>query len=238
MGFEWGRMIENPNAPPYQGIMDVAPDRWIFAIVMPLAVLAFSFIPIMRENMQQSVLTLSLMVFLFFIFDKQRRWANIGLLYLLFPALAAIWLRGSGVGFEDEGFKRVFFVIMIVIAADAGAYFSGKSIGGPKLAPRLSPKKTWAGFIGGLIIGALLGGVLAELWSDDFFDGLIVGAVLVVAAVFGDFLESGFKRKFGVKDTGGLIPGHGGLLDRTDSHMIALCVAALVIWLAPGLSPI
>ena len=165
-------------------------------------------------------------------------WAGIGPLYIIGPAIAAVWLRNGGTGFDTPGAQRVLFVILVVVAADIGAYFSGKTIGGPKFIPRLSPNKTWAGFAGGLVAGALLGGVLAELGSDDFFDGVLVGLVLVVAAVAGDFLESGFKRHFGVKDTGGILPGHGGVLDRVDSHMAALTVAAVVIALAPGLSPV
>ena len=161
-----------------------------------------------------------------------------GAAYIIAPLAAAAWLRGAGAGFDDPGFQRVAFVLLVVIAADAGAYFAGKTIGGPKFIPALSPNKTWAGFAGGLVIGALLGGVLAEWLSDDFFEGVVVGAVLVVAAVAGDFLESGFKRRFGVKDTGTIFPGHGGVLDRFDSHMAALTVAALVIGLAPGLSPV
>ena len=158
--------------------------------------------------------------------------------YIILPLIAMISIRNGGIGFTSEGFQLATFIILVVVAADAGAYFSGKSIGGPKFIPRLSPNKTWAGFAGGLVAGGLLGGVLAELWSDDFFEGVLVGLVLVVAAVAGDFLESGFKRHFGVKDTGGILPGHGGVLDRVDSHMAAFTVAAVVIALAPGLSPV
>lgn len=166
------------------------------------------------------------------------KWLLVGALYVVLPLVAMVWIRGGGVGLDAPGFRMAAFVILVVIAADAGAYFSGKAIGGPKMAPKLSPNKTWAGFCGGMVLGALLGGGLAVLWSGNFVAGIIFAAALVVAAVAGDFLESGFKRHFGVKDTGSILPGHGGVLDRVDSHMAAFAVAALVLWLAPSLSPI
>ena len=165
-------------------------------------------------------------------------WKAIGVAYVALPLAAMVGLRGGDVGLDAEGFRLAAFIILVVIAADAGAYFSGKSIGGPKLIPRLSPKKTWTGLGGGLALGGVVGGLLAELWRDDVYKGVTVGFALVVAAVAGDFLESGFKRHFGVKDTGSILPGHGGVLDRADSHMAAFAVAALALWIAPALSPV
>ena len=170
--------------------------------------------------------------------DSSPVWKAVGIAYIALPLVAMVWLRNGGVGIGAEGFQLAAFIIVVVIAADAGAYFSGKSIGGPKLIPRLSPKKTWAGLFGGLALGGLVGGLLAELWSDDFYKGVAVGLGLVLVAVAGDFLESGFKRHFGVKDTGTILPGHGGVLDRVDSHMAAFAVAALALMVAPGLSPV
>jgi phosphatidate cytidylyltransferase len=228
MAFEWARMSGNHNnGEAYAPI-------WLIGAVVAMVLL----FPWVGWYGVALATVMSAVMFFALPGPHSRNWANLGLPYILIPAAAAVWLRGSGAGFDDPGFQSVLFVVLVVIAADAGAYFAGKSIGGPKLAPKLSPKKTWAGFAGGLVLGGILGGVMAEIMSDDFFDGAFVGAVLVVAAVFGDFLESGFKRFFGVKDTGSILPGHGGVLDRVDSHMTALSVAALVIWLAPGLSPI
>ena len=165
-------------------------------------------------------------------------WLVVGAFYIALPLLAMVWLRNGGVGLSSEGFQLAAFIILVVIAADAGAYFSGKSIGGPKLIRRLSPNKTWAGLFGGLVMGGLIGGLLSNVWGGEFITGVPIALVLVIAAVAGDFLESGFKRHFGVKDTGTILPGHGGVLDRVDSHMAAFAVAALVLWIMPGLSPV
>ena len=177
-------------------------------------------------------------VFLLLPSVRARVFPALGIAYVL-PALAAmIFLRGHGVGFASEGFQLAAFIILVVIAADAGAYFTGKAIGGPKLIPRLSPNKTWAGLVGGLVLGGLVGGLLSNVWGGEFVTGVPIALAVVVAAVAGDFLESGFKRHFGVKDTGTILPGHGGVLDRVDSHMAAFAVAAVVLWVAPGLSPV
>ena len=243
MGYEFARMIGASSERP-------AHENWIQLVVGPAALLLFAFgpqyvfpgsflaDPIFARTLLFTMIGLGISALFFLRGRPALEWATIGGAYIFVPLFAMLWLRNGGTGFDTPGARRVLFVILIVVAADAGAYFAGKTIGGPKFIPRLSPNKTWAGFAGGLVAGGLLGGVLAELWSDDFFEGVLVGLVLVVAAVAGDFLESGFKRHFGVKDTGGILPGHGGVLDRVDSHMAALTVAAVVIALAPGLSPV
>ena len=159
-----------------------------------------------------------------------------GLVYIIVPVVAAALVRGWEGGADASGFQIAAFIIIVVIAADAGAYFAGKTIGGPKFIPKLSPNKTWAGFAGGLAAGSAIGALGGELIASDPVLGAISGFVLVLAAVAGDFLESGFKRHFGVKDSGTLIPGHGGLLDRVDSHMAAFTVAALAIAFMPQLA--
>ena len=238
MAYEWVRMAElKPHSLALQYLVVVflaVGGAWVLSLgvedglVLPLLVVAVGAIFALMAVRRKFSLWQGL--------NARHLW--LGAAYLSVPLVAMLWLRGFGTGFDTPGARRVLFVILIVVAADAGAYFAGKTIGGPKFIPRLSPNKTWAGFAGGLVAGGLLGGVLAEIWSDDFFEGVLVGLVLVVAAVAGDFLESGFKRHFGVKDTGGILPGHGGVLDRVDSHMAALTVAAVVIALAPGLSPV
>ncbi len=126
-------------------------------------------------------------------------------------------------------------VIAIVIATDTGAYFSGRAIGGPKIAPRISPSKTWAGLIGG---ATLAGAVSAGFFIYNSGDGTIrpmliiafvIGAVLAVLAQCGDFFESWLKRRAGVKDSANLIPGHGGVFDRIDG-MLPVAIAAFPLW--------
>ncbi len=126
-------------------------------------------------------------------------------------------------------------VIAIVVATDTGAYFSGRSIGGPKIAPRISPSKTWAGLIGGMIAAGLVSFAFFY-WNagDSAFSpmGLIalaIGAALAVLAQAGDFFESWLKRQAGVKDSSNLIPGHGGVFDRVDG-MLPVAIAASLLW--------
>ncbi|MGI9351100.1 MAG: phosphatidate cytidylyltransferase [Rhizobiaceae bacterium] len=151
-------------------------------------------------------------------------WASIGIVYALLPLFAMSELRG-------ESHTGLFIIIMLfgcVWGADILAYFFGKSIGGPKLAPRISPKKTWSGFIGSLI-GAL-GLTYLVCWFFGFgatFSFAVVILLLAVVSQIGDLIESVLKRKFHVKDSGALIPGHGGILDRIDG----LIMAGVVLWI-------
>ncbi|WFL77474.1 phosphatidate cytidylyltransferase [Altererythrobacter arenosus] len=129
----------------------------------------------------------------------------------------------------------VIGVVAIVVATDTGAYFSGRAIGGPKIAPKISPSKTWAGLIGGMVAAGLTS--LAFFYSnagDAVFTvmGLVaiaIGAGLAVLAQTGDFLESWLKRRAGVKDSSNLIPGHGGVFDRVDG-MLPVAIATLGLW--------
>lgn len=126
-------------------------------------------------------------------------------------------------------------VLAIVIATDTGAYFSGRSIGGPKIAPSISPSKTWAGLIGGAIAAAL---VSFAFFYSNVGDrsisvmGIValgIGAGLAVLAQAGDFFESWLKRKAGVKDSSNLIPGHGGVFDRVDG-MLPVAIVSALLW--------
>src|SRR5215468_347717 len=113
----------------------------------------------------------------------------------------------------DDGRVAVFWLLGIVWATDIGAYAAGRALGGPRLAPRVSPNKTWAGLAGGVVGAALAGAAVAAAGSAPVGGLALAGGVLAVVAQAGDLGESLAKRRFGVKDTGTLIPGHGGLLD-------------------------
>ena len=132
----------------------------------------------------------------------------------------------------EFGPAPILLLVSTVIAVDVGAYFAGRTIGGPKIAPSISPSKTWAGLAGGMVAATLI------VWIGAHEVGklnpwLIVGAPLVaIVAQIGDFFESWLKRRAGVKDSGALIPGHGGLFDRVDGLIaiaFALELAGLVI---------
>ena len=122
-------------------------------------------------------------------------------------------------------------------ATDIAAYFAGRGFGGPLLSPKDSPNKTWTGAIGALVCACLAGAAVARAAGGDFNHWLIAGLLLSVVAQAGDILESRFKRLFGVKDTSGIVPGHGGVLDRLDALMAAVAVSALIIRFTPALAP-
>lgn len=167
-------------------------------------------------------------------------WLSVGVLYAGVPAVAAVALRGTETEtFASTGAVAVIFVLAVVWATDTAAYFSGRLIGGPKLAPRFSPKKTWSGAIGGAAAGVVAGCIVAALANIGIGVTLVLVALLLsVVGQVGDLAESAMKRHFGVKDSGVLIPGHGGIMDRVDGLVAALAVAAAIglgrDWLAGG----
>jgi phosphatidate cytidylyltransferase len=157
-------------------------------------------------------------------------WRAIGFVYCLVPAVALLWIREAaeplGIG---RSFDLLIYVFIVTWSTDIGAYFAGRAIGGPKLAPGISPNKTVAGLIGGMASAAALGWVWADITN---LPALLIwlGAPLGFAAQMGDLFESGLKRKAGVKDSGTWLPGHGGLLDRLDGMVpVAVIVALLMV---------
>ena len=147
-----------------------------------------------------------------------------GLVYVGLPVLALLWLRER----PDNGLVLTLWALSLVWATDIGAFFSGRTIGGPKIAPAISPSKTWAGLIGGVAMATALamgfrhwlGLPLVLVWATP---------LLAVAAQAGDFFESWMKRRAGVKDSGSLLPGHGGVLDRLDGVVTSAPLAALIV---------
>lgn len=153
-----------------------------------------------------------------------RRGLGAGVLYIGVPLVALAWLRAGEAGRAD-----VLFVVLVVWASDIGAYGVGRALGGPKLAPAISPGKTWSGAVGGVVIAMLVGEAAAQLLAPGSVGrAALVAGLVAVASVGGDLLESWIKRRFGVKDSGHLIPGHGGMMDRLDGLLGAAPAAALV----------
>lgn len=164
----------------------------------------------------------------------RRAWGGAGAVYLAVPAAAAVWLR-EGV---PSGHLVMLWLLAVVWATDIAAYAAGRSLGGPRLAPRLSPGKTWSGLAGGVAAAGLAGyglGAAVGAASPAVLGG--VGALTAVISQGGDIVESAFKRHFGVKDAGSLIPGHGGVLDRIDGLLAAMVLAAALAWLGGGALP-
>lgn len=171
-----------------------------------------------------------------------------GFLYIAVPSVLLILMRGD----DAEGRNQLLVFLAIIWAMDSGAYFAGKSIGGPKLAPKLSPNKTWAGLIGGMAAAAVAGPAMAGILAvaaqarpqdviglDIGIMGFaLAGAVLGGISQIGDILESSLKRRAGVKDSGTLIPGHGGVLDRVDGMLFAAPLYFVILQLmAAQVSP-
>ncbi|WP_301075790.1 phosphatidate cytidylyltransferase [Sphingomonas sp.] len=146
-----------------------------------------------------------------------------GVIYCGLPVLALIFLRR-----QDEGLLWAFWALSLVWATDIGAFFAGRSIGGAKLAPKLSPNKTWAGLIGGVIAATVLAVALHVQYGLPWRMTLAT-PFLAVLAQGGDLYESWLKRRAGVKDSGNILPGHGGLLDRLDGVVPVAPVAALLV---------
>nr|WP_210262596.1 phosphatidate cytidylyltransferase [Bradyrhizobium brasilense] len=160
----------------------------------------------------------------------RRNWAIAGLLYAAGAEIASVLLRLD----TAKGFAALMFVLLIVWVTDIGGYFAGRSIGGPKLWVRVSPKKTWAGAVGGFGASLLVAAGFAAFEIGSTGPLLMLGAVLSVVSQLGDLFESAVKRRFGVKDSSHIIPGHGGLLDRLDGFVAAVIVAAIFGFLRGG----
>jgi phosphatidate cytidylyltransferase len=149
-------------------------------------------------------------------------WPAAGAAYILLPAVAALWLRLH----VEDGARLTGLLFLCVWASDSGAFAFGKLIGGPKLAPRISPGKTWAGAVGGLFCAAATGSAYALLVGPSPVLYLGLGIVIGIASVAGDLAESALKRRYGMKDSGGVFPGHGGVLDRLDGFLFAVLALA------------
>ncbi len=152
-----------------------------------------------------------------------------GIIYISAPCVALVWMRLQP---DGRGAVMTAFLFAAVWGADIGAYAVGRLVGGPRLAPKVSENKTWAGFIGGVTLGGLaaLGAAMIIGWPQSIAPIMLGGLALAAFGMAGDLLESAIKRHFGVKDSGALIPGHGGLLDRVDGLMLA--TVAMVVWIA------
>ncbi|WP_193370569.1 phosphatidate cytidylyltransferase [Pelagibius marinus] len=150
----------------------------------------------------------------------------LGTPYIGIACLAFLWLRSV----PEHGRDLVFWLLAVVWATDIGAYFAGRGIGGPKLAPKISPNKTWAGLIGGALAAGLVGALAAGFLGGDAMLLVVGGMILAIIAQGGDLLESWCKRHFGVKDSSHIIPGHGGILDRVDGLLAVFPVAFVYFW--------
>jgi phosphatidate cytidylyltransferase len=200
----------------------------IFMVLMAVTVLTalyFSF----YSQLYQSVIViicgalLAMLIGSFLSQSKDLVWLLLGPLCIGLPIISVEYIRNI----PGDGFELAISLFFVIWATDIGAYFSGKTIGGPKILPSISPNKTWAGLIGGMVAAAVTAFCMANFLTIvevSPFSALMVGAISAILAQIGDFAESAWKRNFGIKDASNLIPGHGGVLDRLDG----------ILFVAPG----
>jgi phosphatidate cytidylyltransferase len=211
MGWEWARLGRQPAASYLPALPAVA---WLVTLLFGVPAGA-----------------LALLVLAIAVWVKSGRFAAAGLPYIGIGGLTLLWLRDA----PAQGLNATLFLVTVVWATDIGAYLVGRVVGGSRMAPRISPGKTWSGAIGGLVFGAVAGWLAAGgNWA-----ALPVALLLSLAAQSGDLLESAIKRKLGVKDSGRTIPGHGGLFDRLDGFLAAAPVAViLAVSMHHGIMPV
>jgi phosphatidate cytidylyltransferase len=161
--------------------------------------------------------------------DLDPEWTAFGAVWVALPCICLLWLASGG----PNGRTTLLWILAIVWATDIGAYAIGRALGGPRLAPRWSPRKTWAGLAGGALCAGLAGWATAAwLGISPALPLVFLSAGLAIVEQFGDLAESLAKRRFGVKDSSSLIPGHGGLLDRLDGLLAVIPVVALLTMIA------
>ena len=193
-----------------------------FALSVPLALMAPASLLIETRPFFALGVLVGAMFFLLIVSNKRQLAA--GVVYCGLPVLALVTLRA-----QPGGLLLALWAMALVWATDIGAFFAGRTIGGPKLAPAISPAKTWSGLAGGILLATLLA---AGLYASDGLPLhlLLATPLLAVLAQAGDLFESALKRRAGVKDSGGILPGHGGVLDRLDGVVPVAPVAALLVF--------
>jgi phosphatidate cytidylyltransferase len=214
LGQEWTRLAGRPKNVAIPGLLSCI---WLVALTLGMAP-AFA----------------GLAVVTLLVAWRLGPFAGAGLPYAGIGGLSLVWLRLQAA----NGLADTLFVVAVIWGTDIGAYVVGRIFGGKKLAPRISPGKTWSGSVGGLLIGALAGTGLV-LWLDGHAMVAVIAALaLSLFAQGGDLLESAIKRHLGVKDSGDTIPGHGGLFDRLDGFLAAAPLAAIFALIAQGGVPL
>lgn len=211
-------------------IVAASRNRLVIAAGISALVIAGVFLMVRRTDLAFAVLVVGTAL-VAILASGQRLWTAGGIVYAAMALIAAVLVRLDAV----TGFVALLFVLLIVWVTDIGGYFAGRGIGGPKLWPRVSPKKTWAGAVGGLVLSLVVAAVFALLGYGTMLALLLFGAALSVVSQLGDLFESAVKRRFGVKDSSQIIPGHGGLLDRLDGFVAAIVFAAFIGFMRGGL---
>lgn len=218
--WEWSRLLVGWGAVP----------RLSLVLALGALLLWWWWLPLSADAVRAVLLLASLwwLLALFWVMLAPTRGSNVTTYLACLLSLAPLWLAVSELrGGDLQGARILLFALLVIVAADTGAYFAGRRFGRLKLAPQVSPGKTWEGVFGGLILATVVGVVGAQWlgWTPLQILPLVLTAAAV--SIVGDLLESKMKRQAGVKDSGQLIPGHGGVLDRLDSLAAGLPVMTL-----------
>lgn len=224
MSWEWGRMVRGAT------LTDPAMIVHVFAVLLAVLLSASDMAGLAIASTVIGAIAVGALTF----GVGNAQLSGAGVLYTGLPVVALGWIRGD----EPLGFSATLFVLLSVIVTDIGAYASGRTIGGPKLWPSVSPNKTWSGLLGGVLAASLAGGLFAWVSGTGSASWLAsLGLVLGLVAQGGDLAELALKRHFGVKDSSNLIPGHGGVMDRMDGIVTASVIAAIVAFAIDAYAP-
>ncbi len=215
MAYEWVRMTASPSMKAF----------------VSLAILPFIAAAVGSHQIALAVLVVSILLALFTHPVGTKRISEaFGMAYIAGMPLALFLMRDG----NWDGVAVALIFMGIVWGSDSAAYFSGRGFGGPPLHPD-SPSKTWSGAIGAVIFSVLCGALAARITGGDFVVWLLVGGLISIVAQLGDLFESSMKRQYGIKDSSGLMPGHGGLMDRVDGLGLVCVVTVVAFSIAPSL---
>lgn len=222
LSWEWGRLVHGREG-------DLVMAVHVFAAGGAAVLASFGYV-----GLGLLALPIGAILAMLLSLGRNSMFSALGVFYTGLPAVALIWLRSD----VALGLVAVIFVIVIVITSDTAGFFAGRLMGGPRLWPRVSPNKTWAGLIGALAVSSV---VAAFFWfalpGGSALRLAATGAVLSLVAQAGDLAESAIKRRFGAKDASSLIPGHGGVMDRVDGLIAAASAVALAAFVINVHSP-
>jgi phosphatidate cytidylyltransferase len=224
-GWLWATLVALASIGLYvEWLMIVGLARKARVTASGVAALAIAGICLIAARLDAALIVLAIgLVAVALVSPERRGWTATGFFYAAAAEIAAVLVRLD----SNNGFVALVFVLLVVWVTDIGGYFAGRGIGGPKLWPRVSPKKTLAGAIGGFVASLVVAVGFAALGFGRTGVLLLLAALFSTVSQLGDLFESAVKRRFGVKDSSQLIPGHGGLLDRLDGFVAAIVVAAI-----------
>ena len=212
VSWEWGRMVRGVST-------DLAFFVHAIAVVAAVVLATAGY-----AALGVAVVVIAAIILIPLVFGRGARLSALGVFYVGLPSVSLLWLRLD----EPHGFLAILLIFAVVWSSDIAAFAAGRLIGGPKLWPRISPNKTWAGLMGAAAAGVVAGGIFAQVLNASSPRLVLTGLGLGLVAQAGDLGESALKRLFGIKDASDLIPGHGGFMDRMDSIVAAAVAAALI----------